>query len=190
MKRIGIIIGSTRPQRICKEIAQWVQTVAQDGSALAYELIDLAEVALPFLDEANMAALNRYEHDHTKRWSAIVSSFDGYVFVAPQYNWGYPAVLKNALDFLYAEWRDKPVGLVSYGTRGGGRCIEQLKIVCMGLHMRNTATNPGLNVRDDMLGEPGHFVAAARDFAEFAPLVAAMNAELVALLEQPVAPPE
>jgi NAD(P)H-dependent FMN reductase len=112
------------------------------------------------------------------------------MFVAPQYNWGYPAVLKNALDFLYAEWSGKPVGIVSFGTRGGVRCIDQLKIVCTGLHMRVAEKTVALNTRDHMYSEPGHFIDIARDFEEFAPAVRAMNAELIDLLDQPADTPE
>jgi NAD(P)H-dependent FMN reductase len=90
---------------------------------------------LPFLDEPYMAALGRYEHEHTREWSRIVSSFDGFLFVFPQYNWGYPGVLKNALDFLYDEWRAKPASLAAYGTRGGSRGARQLNEVLQGLHM-------------------------------------------------------
>jgi NAD(P)H-dependent FMN reductase len=190
MKRIGVIVGSTRPKRISKAIAAWVLAIAQDGSALTYELVDLADAALPILDEPEMAATGIYAHDHTKRWSALIAGFDGFVFVAPQYNWGYPAVLKNALDYLYAEWSGKPVGLVSFGTRGGVRCIDQLKTVVTGLHMRNTATNPALNMREHMFSEPGTFIDIARDLEEFAPAVRAMNAELIDLLDQPADAPE
>ena len=129
-----------------------------------------------------MAASGRYEHDHTKRWSALVASYDAFVFVAPQYNWGYPAVLKNALDFLYAEWHGKPAGIVSYGTRGGGRAIDQLSTVIQGLGMRGTSSNPALNTRADMLGADGRFIDIGTAFADFVPVVTAMNAELTALL--------
>jgi NAD(P)H-dependent FMN reductase len=181
-KRIGIVVGSTRPRRICRQIAEWVLATAQTGSALTYELIDLAEVALPFLDEPSMAALGLYEHEHTKRWSALVASYDGFVFVAPQYNWGYPAVLKNALDFLYTEWSEKPAAIVSYGTRGGGRAIEQLRQVLQGLHMRGTASNPALNTNADMLDGDGRLVAIAHAFAGDVPIVRAMDRELTGLL--------
>jgi NAD(P)H-dependent FMN reductase len=120
-ERVAVIIGSTRPGRICPGIAEWVRDVAQEGSPLHYELLDLAEVDLPFLDEPLMGALGQYEHEHTRAWSRTVSSYGGFVFVFPQYNWGYPAVLKNALDFLYAEWGGKPASCVTYGTRGGNR---------------------------------------------------------------------
>jgi NAD(P)H-dependent FMN reductase len=135
-KRIAVVIGSTRPTRICPGIAAWVRDVAQEGSRLRYVLVDLAEIDLPFLDEPLKAALNEYEHEHTRAWSETVSAFDGFVFVSPQYNWGYPAPLKNALDFLYHEWHDKPATTVTYGTRGGSKAADQLHGVLEGLHMR------------------------------------------------------
>jgi len=134
-ERIAVVIGSTRPQRICTGIAQWVLDAAQEGSPLQYELLDLAAVGLPFLDEPRMAALGEYEHEHTRAWSRTVSSYGGFVFVFPQYNWGYPAPLKNALDFLYREWSGKPATSVTYGTRGGARAADQFREVLTGLHL-------------------------------------------------------
>jgi NAD(P)H-dependent FMN reductase len=135
-KSIAVVIGSTRPKRICGEIAEWIRDAAQRGSPLRYELIDLAEINLPFLDEPLKPALREYEHDHTRAWSDLVSGYDGFVFVFPQYNWGYPAPLKNALDFLYYEWHDRPAASVTYGTRGGNRAAQQFRGVLEGLHMR------------------------------------------------------
>lgn len=133
---IAVVVGSTRPTRICPGIAEWIRTVIQQASPLYYELLDLAEVNLPLLDEPLKAALRRYEHEHTRQWSRIVSSYSGFVFVFPQYNWGYPAALKNALDYLYCEWRDKPSAVAGYGTRGGNKGVAQLLTVLQGLHMR------------------------------------------------------
>jgi NAD(P)H-dependent FMN reductase len=96
---------------------------------LKVDLVDLQEIDLPFLDEPIMPAQGRYEHEHTVRWSELIRSYDGFVFVLPQYDWGYPAVLKNALDFLAHEWANKPAGLVSNGSRGGGLAATQLKQV-------------------------------------------------------------
>jgi NAD(P)H-dependent FMN reductase len=135
-ERIAVVIGSTRPTRICAGIAEWIKDAAQEGSSLRYELLDLAEIDLPFLDEPLKAAQQQYEHEHTRAWSRTVSAYAGFVFVFPQYNWGYPASLKNALDFLYFEWHDKPATSVTYGTRGGGKAAEQLHGVLEGLHMR------------------------------------------------------
>jgi NAD(P)H-dependent FMN reductase len=184
--KIGVIVGSTRPRRICKAIAEWVLETAGEGSPLAYELIDLAEVALPFLDEPLMAALGRYQHEHTKRWSLLVASYDGFVFVMPQYNWGYTAVVKNALDFLYAEWRDKAAATVTYGTHGGGKGAGQLQLVLQGLGMRGTATNPRLDTPPDTPGDDARPIETG-DLARFAPDVRAMNGELVALVTQAAA---
>jgi NAD(P)H-dependent FMN reductase len=135
-ERVAVVVGSTRPTRICRGIAQWVRDMVQQESPLSYELVDLAEIDLPFLDEPLKPALGQYAHAHTRAWSRLVSSFGGFVFVYPQYNWGYPAPLKNALDFLYREWHDRPAGSVTYGTRGGSKSAQQLHGVLEGLHMR------------------------------------------------------
>lgn len=141
-----MIVGSTRPNRICRDIALWVAAILHAGSQLDYELLDLAEVDLPFLDEPLKPAVGNYAHEHTRAWSRRVSSFDAFVFVFPQYNWGYPAPLKNALDFLYAEWHDKPAGLVTYGTRGGRKGAEQLRGVLDGIHMRTLDAGVELSI--------------------------------------------
>jgi NAD(P)H-dependent FMN reductase len=123
--------------------------VAQEGSPLRYELVDLAEVNLPLLDEPLIAALHQYEHEHTREWSRTVSSYGGFVFVFPQYNWGYPAPLKNAVDFLYSEWRDKPATCVTYGTRGGSKGAAQFREVLSGLHMRALDDHVEIVITDD-----------------------------------------
>jgi NAD(P)H-dependent FMN reductase len=183
--RVAIVVGSTRPKRICGEIAEWVRATAALEPSLAFETVDLREIQLPFLDEPEMAATGIYVHEHTRRWSALVSSFDAFIFVFPQYNWGYPAALKNALDFLYAEWSGKPAGLVTFGTRGGGRAASQLQLVLQGLHMRNTPTNPALNTNPAQLDGDGRFIDIAAAFAPFAAAVGAMTAELIALIREP-----
>lgn len=188
--RIAVIVGSTRPKRICREIAEWVLTTAQLNSALTYEILDLKDVALPILDEPEMAATGHYAHEHTKSWSDTVESYDGFVFVMPQYNWGYTAVVKNALDYLHAEWRGKAAGIVSYGTRGGVRAIAQLDSVLEGIGMRRTATHPALNTRAEFLDTNGRFIDIADAFAEFAATVRAMNTELTELIEHPAIAPE
>lgn len=151
--RVAVIVGSTRPTRICPRIASWVLEAAQQESPLRYELIDLADINLPFLDEPLKAALGQYQHEHTRVWSRIISSYDGFVFVFPQYNWGYPAPLKNALDFLYQEWRSKPVTCVTYGTRGGSKGAQQLQGVLQGLHMRELEHHIEVVVTDDDVDE-------------------------------------
>ena len=172
------MIGSNRPQRICPEIAAWVQRALHATELHEVELVDLQEMHLPFLDEPIMPAQGHYVHEHTVRWSELVRSYDGFVFVFPQYNWGYPAVLKNALDFLYHEWADKPAGLVTYGSRGGGLAAVQLRQVVQGLHMRNTETNIELKTHEAMLTGDGNFHDVDAAFAEHLPEMTALAIEL------------
>jgi NAD(P)H-dependent FMN reductase len=153
LRTIDVVIGSTRPTRICPGIAQWIVDAVGADSPLHYELLDLAQVDLPFLDEPLMAALGQYEHEHTRAWSRTVMSYVGFIFVFPQYNWGYPAPLKNALDFLYAEWNGKPATSVTYGTRGGGRAAEQFQSVLSGLHMEVLADRIEVKISADDIDE-------------------------------------
>lgn len=180
--RIAVVVGSSRPTRICPEIAAWVLKTAQADSRLSYELLDLAEIALPFLDEPLKPALGRYEHEHTRRWSQTVGSYDGFVFVFPQYNWGYPAILKNALDFLYSEWRDKPAAIASYGTRGGSKAVAQLHGVLQGLHMRTIEQNLELVVTDADIDEHGQLEDVAVTLQPFTDQVRAVDGQLTEAL--------
>ncbi len=135
MSTIKIIIGSTRPGRFASTFAAWLASAAKEFSdgnpgGPRFELVDLADQKLPMLDEAVPASMNKYEHDHTKRWSRLIDEADGFVFVAQEYNHGYSASLKNAIDYLFYEWNNKPVAFASYGSgAGGARAIEQLREV-------------------------------------------------------------
>ena len=150
-ERVAVIVGSTRPTRICPGIAEWTQRKLSEQSPLRYRSIDLAEINLTMLDEPLKAALQDYKHAHTKAWSNLISSFAGFVFVFPQYNWGYPAALKNALDYLYYEWRDKPATTVTYGTRGGGLGAHQIRQVLDGLHMRTLSDRVEIKITDEQV---------------------------------------
>src|SRR4051794_3468911 len=119
MTRIGIILGSTRPGRNGEQVAKWVYDVAARRTDAEFELVDLADFPLPHLDEPLPPSVGRYQNEHTKQWAATIGSFDGFVIVTPEYNHGTSGVLKNAIDFLYAEWNNKAVGFVSYGGTGG-----------------------------------------------------------------------
>jgi NAD(P)H-dependent FMN reductase len=131
-----IVIGSTRPGRAGLPIAQWFTARATAHQGFDVTVVDLAELALPLLDEPNHPRLNQYTKHHTKAWSAIVEAADAIVFVTPEYNYGYPAVLKNAIDYLHHEWKYKPVGFVSYGgVAAGTRAVQQLKQVVTTLKM-------------------------------------------------------
>lgn len=137
MPRLNIIISSTRPGRVGGQVGAWFARAARDHAGFDVRVVDLAELALPFLDEPAAAVEGQpYQHEHTRRWSELTAAADAFVIVTPEYNQGYPAALKNALDFLYAEWLDKPVAFVSYGmTSGGMRAVQQLKPVVSALGM-------------------------------------------------------
>jgi NAD(P)H-dependent FMN reductase len=135
MTRIGIILGSTRPGRNGEQVAKWVYDLASRRSDAEFELVDLADYPLPHLDEPLPPSVGRYHNEHTKQWAAKIGSFDGFVIVTPEYNHGTSGVLKNALDFLYAEWNNKAVGFVSYGGTGGARAVEHLRLVSGELQM-------------------------------------------------------
>ena len=120
MPRIGIILGSTRPNRNGEQVARWVFDIASQRADAEFELVDLRDYPLPHLDEPMPPSLGQYANDHTKEWAQKIVSFDGFVIVTPEYNHGTSGVLKNAIDYLYAEWNNKAVGFVSYGARWRG----------------------------------------------------------------------
>lgn len=126
MAHIQIIVGSTRPGRVGRKITDWFVGQAQVPTGSTIEIIDLIDINLPMLDEPKSAMMNQYSKDHTKAWSETVSKADGFVFVTPEYNHGPSAALKNAIDFLYKEWKYKPVAFVGYGGMGATRAIEHL----------------------------------------------------------------
>jgi NAD(P)H-dependent FMN reductase len=129
--KLEIIIASTRPGRVGLPIGQWVEAEARTHGGFAeVELVDLAAVNLPFMDEPNHPRLAQYTQQHTRDWSAKVSEADAFVFVTPEYNYGYTAPLKNAIDYLHHEWHYKPAGIVSYGgVAAGTRAAQMLKQV-------------------------------------------------------------
>ncbi len=133
---LQVVIASTRPGRVGLSFGDWFVQIADAHGGFVVEKVDLAEVGLPFMDEPNHPKLRAYQHQHTKDWSATVSRADAFVFVTPEYNYGYNAVLKNAIDFLHQEWADKAVSFVSYGGIGAGtRAVQQLKQVVTTLRM-------------------------------------------------------
>ncbi len=134
--RLLMVIASTRPGRAGLPIGEWVRDQALAHGGFVVEVADLAEINLPLLDEPNHPRLHQYTRQHTAAWSAQVGEADAFVFVLPEYNHGYTAPLKNAIDYLYREWQYKPVGLVSYGgVVGGTRAVQQLKPVLTALKL-------------------------------------------------------
>lgn len=148
--RIAIILGSTRPGRRGDAVARWVLDQASARGDAEYELIDLADFPLPHLDEPLPPSMGRYEFAHTQRWSDAIAGFDGYVFVTPEYNRAPSGVLKNALDYLYAEWNDKAAGIVSYGAAAAGlRAAEALRLILGELQVADVRQSVGLSLIHD-----------------------------------------
>jgi NAD(P)H-dependent FMN reductase len=127
MLNIAIVTGSTRPGRHNEAVARWFHGLAKTRKDASYELVDIADYNLPLLDEPMPPSLGKYTHEHTKKWARKIASFDGYVFVTPEYNHSTSAALKNAIDYLFTEWNDKAAGFVAYGGAGGARAIEHLR---------------------------------------------------------------
>lgn len=132
MPQLMVVVGSTRPGRLGLSIAEWFVRTAEQHGGFSVTVADLKELDLPLLDEPAHPMLQRYEHEHTRRWSGIVDAADAAVFVIPEYNHSFNAATKNAIDYLHAEWQDKAVGFVSYGgVSGGTRAAQALRPVLL-----------------------------------------------------------
>ncbi|GAO99243.1 NADPH-dependent FMN reductase [Fructobacillus ficulneus] len=140
MKKIGIIVGSNRTKSVTKRLAEWVSSQLSRGDVQA-EIVDLVEVDLPWLDEPELPSARNYQYESTKQWSQQIQGYDGIVFISPQYNWGYPAVLKNAVDTLYEEWQNKPVATIFFGGHGGFQAELAFSLVLQGLKVKRLPTN-------------------------------------------------
>ncbi|MFE1996265.1 NADPH-dependent FMN reductase [Streptomyces parvulus] len=149
MTKIGIILGSTRPGRNGEAVARWVLDVASKRGDAEYELVDLLDYKLPHLDEALPPSMGQYSQPHTQEWARKIASFDGFVMVTPEYNHSTSGVLKNAIDYLFAEWNNKAVGFVSYGAMGGARAVEHLRLVAGELQMADVRAQVGLSLFHD-----------------------------------------
>ena len=149
MLDIGIIIGSTRPGRKAEAVAQWFHGLAAARGDAAYELVDIAAFDLPLLDEAIPPSRGKYSKPHTRAWAAKIGSFDAFVFVTPEYNHSTSGALKNAIDFLYAEWNNKAAGFVGYGSAGGVRAVEQLRLIMAEVQVADVRAQVALSLQHD-----------------------------------------
>ena len=149
MLKIAIIIGSTRLGRNGEAVAKWVHEIAKKRTDAEFELVDIKDFNLPLLDEPIPPSMGQYSKPHTKAWAAKIGSFDGYVFVTPEYNHGISGALKNAIDFLFAEWNNKAAGFVSYGGAGGARAVEQLRLVLAELQIATVRNQVLLSLFSD-----------------------------------------
>jgi len=167
MIRIGIILGSTRPGRRGEHVARWVLDIATQRDDAEFELIDLADYPLPHLDEPLPPSMGQYQNEHTREWAAVIDRYDGFVMVTPEYNHSTSGVLKNAIDYLYAEWNNKAVGVVSYGAVGGARAAEHLRLIAGELQMADVRTNVALSMFTDFVNftdlAPGEHQRVALD---------------------------
>ena len=167
MVRIGIILGSTRPNRNGEQVARWVYDNASLRSDAEFELVDLRDYPLPHLDEPLPPSMGQYQNDHTRQWADKIASFDGFVIVTPEYNHSTSGVLKNAIDYLFAEWNNKAVGFVSYGSVGGARAVEHLRLVAGELQMADVRQQVALSLLTEFenfsVFRPGDYNVGALD---------------------------
>lgn len=156
--KLHIIVASTRPGRKGPAVARWFEDFARRHGGFDPVLVDLAEVNLPVFDEPNHPLQRKYEHEHTRRWSATVAAADAYAFVLPEYNYFPPPALVNALDYLVAEWTYKPAGLVSYGGVSGGlRAAQALKLLLTTLKVMPIPEGVAVPNFTQFLGDDGVF---------------------------------
>ncbi len=149
MLKLGIIIGSTRPNRKAEVVARWVHGIAAARKDAEFELVDIKDYNLPLLDEPMPPSLGKYSQEHTKKWAAKIGSFDGYVFVTPEYNHSTSGALKNAIDYLYAEWNNKAAGFVSYGSASGVRAVEHLRLIMAEIQIADVRAQVMLSLYTD-----------------------------------------
>jgi len=159
MNSLKIITSSTRPGRKGIAVAKWITDQAVQNGRFNVQLLDLAKIGLPFMDEPNHPRLRQYQHEHTKKWSAVIDSADAFIIVLSEYNFGFSAPIKNALDYLYHEWRYKPVAFISYGGISGGlRSAQMLKQVVTSLNMMPLAESVSIPFFSKYINSEEEFV--------------------------------
>ncbi len=149
MIKVGVVLGSTRPGRNGEAVAKWVLENARKHGNAEYELVDIADYNLPLLDEPVPPSQGKYSKEHTKVWSQKIAALDAFIFVTPEYNHSTSGALKNAIDFLYAEWNNKAAGFVSYGSAGGVRAVEHLRGIMAELQIADVRANIALSLFTD-----------------------------------------
>ncbi|MGO9308288.1 MAG: NADPH-dependent FMN reductase [Spirochaetia bacterium] len=175
MIKVGIIVGSTRPGRHADAVASWVLEKAKTRTDAQFEVVDIKDFNLPLLDEPVPPSMAQYSLPHTKKWAQKVALFDAYIFVTPEYNHAPSAALKNAIDFLYAEWNNKAAGFVSYGaSASGGRAVEHLRMIMAELQVADVRSQVLLSLFTDF-----------ENFATFKPS-AVHDTALATMLDQVV----
>ena len=176
MLRVAIILGSTRPGRNGEAVAKWVHEQATGRKDAEFELLDIQQFNLPLLDEPVPPSMGQYSKEHTKRWAAKIDSFDAFVFVTPEYNHSTSGALKNAIDFLYREWNNKAAGFVSYGSAGGARAVEHLRLIMAEVQIATVRAQVMFSLSTDF-----------ENFSTFKPQGAQHEKNLKTMLDQLVA---
>jgi NAD(P)H-dependent FMN reductase len=138
--KIAIIMSTTRAVRFSDKPGQWIYDIASKRGDMDVEIVDLRDYPMPFFDEVASNAWAPSQNEVAQRWQKKVAEFDGYIFVCAEYNRAVPAVLKNALDYAYPEWNRKAAAFLGYGSVGGARAVEQLRLICVELQMAPTRT--------------------------------------------------
>lgn len=136
--KIGIIVGSTRANRFADKPTEWIANIAKARTDLDFEVVDLRDYPMPFFEEATSPAWAPSQNEVAQRWQKKVEELDGYIFITAEYNRGPTAVLKNAIDYAYNEWNNKPAAFVGYGGVGAARAIEQLRLHAVEMQMAPT----------------------------------------------------
>lgn len=149
MLNVGIILGSTRPNRNGEAVAKWVMEKVSGRDDAHFELVDIKDYELPLLDEPIPPSMGRYTQPHTKRWAEKIASLDAFIFVTPEYNHSTSGALKNAIDFLYREWNNKAAGFVGYGSAGGSRAVEHLRGIMAELQIADVRSQVLLSLFTD-----------------------------------------
>jgi len=149
MLKVGIIVGSTRPGRKAAAVARWVHEIARKRTDADFEVVDIQDFHLPLLDEPVPPSMGQYSKPHTRAWATKIDSFDAFVFVTPEYNHGTSGALKNAIDFLFAEWNNKAAGFVGYGSAGGVRAVEHLRLVMAEVQVATVRNQVALSLFTD-----------------------------------------
>jgi NAD(P)H-dependent FMN reductase len=186
--RLQVIIASTRPGRIGLPVTEWFLERVEEYGTFEVDLADLLEIDLPMMNEPNHPRLHDYTHQHTKDWSARVEAADAFVFVMPEYNYGFSAPLKNAIDYLNEEWQYKPVGFVSYGgVSAGTRAVQMTKEVISAFRMMPIVEAVTIPFVRQFLGEDGKI--HANDIMNDASVAMLTEIERVAIALKPLRAP-
>ena len=133
--KIGVIVGSVRPTRFADKPTEWILDIAKEHTDLDFEVVDLRDYPMPFFDEPASPAWAPSQNEVAQRWQKKIAELDGYIITAAEYNHAPTGVLKNALDYAYNEWKNKPVAFIGYGGVGGARAVEQLRMIAVELQM-------------------------------------------------------